>query len=97
MQTKDFAKLQDFVVGETVELGGKSFVVVAIDENNQMHCVRGGRGAEYFVSKYISRKGQDEKNLFYLVSIRGSGAPIRMKNGNVIQAHIFGDLITDAS
>lgn len=96
MQTKDFAKLQDFAVGGVIELAGKNFTVEEIDPKGQLHLIKGGRGAGYFVRKYTTRKGHPEKNLFILVAIKG-GAPVRGKNGHILEAHIFGDLITDAT
>jgi hypothetical protein len=91
------APFQAFELGATITIGGRAFTVTAIGDlsKSQAHCLRGPRGAEYWLLPYISQAAGGYTNLFYITPITGSGQRLRAKTGIYLHAYIFGDLLTD--
>lgn len=91
--------LQPFAQGVVIELSGRKFTVTAVgDSDSSMpHELTGSRGASYWLHSYLPRGNDLPTGLSYITSMRGNGDPLRGKNGERIEAYIYGDLISSVN
>lgn len=93
------SRLQEFSEGATINLKGKLFTVESLGnpEEGRPHQLLGARGARYWMHAYLPKERSAPRERFYITAMLGDGAPLRAKNGQRLEAYIYGNLLSSAN